>query len=117
MKRTPAVSKKLSDTATQVNRKVSDLGSTAAHTIIENRDAAARGLEKAASPLHEKAESLPGGERVISVLRSTADYVRKHDVKQMIGDVDTLVKNNPGPSLLFAAVFGFMIAQTFSNND
>ena len=50
-------------------------------------------------------------------ISSTADYVREHDVKQMIGDVETLVKNNPGPSLLIAAVFGFLVARAFSNND
>lgn len=118
------VSEKISDTANQVKDKVSDLGRTAADKIDENRDAAASGLEKAASALHEKAESLPGGEKVTSLahatadkLSSTAEYVREHDVKRMMGDVETLVKNNPGPSLLVAAVFGFLVARAFSNND
>jgi ElaB/YqjD/DUF883 family membrane-anchored ribosome-binding protein len=119
-----SVSEKISDTATQVKEKVSDLGRTAVGKIDENRDAAATGLDKAASALHEKAESLPGGEKVTSLahatadkLSSTADYVRDHDVKRMMGDVETLVKNNPGPSLLVAAVFGFLVARAFSSND
>ena len=119
---TPTVSE--TDTATEGKENVPDLGSTAAHKIDENRDAAASGLEKAASALHEKAESLPGGEKVASIahataenLSSTADYVREHDVKQMIGDIETLVKNNPGPSLLIAAVFGFLVARAFINKD
>jgi ElaB/YqjD/DUF883 family membrane-anchored ribosome-binding protein len=122
--RTPTVSEKLSDTANQVKGKVSDLGRTAADKVDENRDEAATGLEKAASSLHEKAESLPGGEKVANIahatadkLSSTAEYVREHDVKQMMGDIETLVKNNPGPSLLIAAVFGFLVARAFSNND
>jgi ElaB/YqjD/DUF883 family membrane-anchored ribosome-binding protein len=122
--RTPTISEKLSDTAAQVKSKVSDLGGTAADKMGENRDAAASGLEKAAATLHEKAESLPGGEKVSSIahataekLSSTAEYVREHDLKQMMGDVETLVKNNPGPSLLIAAVFGFLVARAFSNND
>ena len=115
---------KISDTATQVKDKVSDLGHTAADKIDENRDAAAGGLEKAASALHEKAASLPGGEKVSSLahataekLSSTADYVRGHDVKRMMGDVETLVKNNPGPSLLAAVAVGFLVARAFARND
>ena len=119
-----ALGEKLSDTATQVKDKVSDLGRTAADKIDENRDAAAGGLDKAAATLHEKAESLPGGEKVASLahataekLSSTADYVREHDVNRMMADVETLVKNNPGPSLLAAAVIGFLVGRAFSSND
>jgi ElaB/YqjD/DUF883 family membrane-anchored ribosome-binding protein len=118
------VGERLSDTPSQVQEKVSDLGRTAANKIDENRGAAASGLEEAASALHEKAESLPGGEKVSSMahvaadkLSSTADYVREHDVNRMMADVQTLVKNNPGPSLLAAAVVGFLVARAFSNND
>ena len=114
----------LSDAATQVKDKVSDLGRRAADTIDENRDAAASGLDKAASALHENAESLPGGEKVSSLahataetLSSTADYVREHDVNRMMADVETLVKNNPGPSLLAAAAIGFLVGRAFSSND
>jgi ElaB/YqjD/DUF883 family membrane-anchored ribosome-binding protein len=115
---------KLSDAATQVKDKVSDLGRTAADTIDENRGAAASGLDKAASALHENAESLPGGEKVSGLahataetLSSTADYVRDHDVNRMMADVETLVKNNPGPSLLAAAAIGFLVGRAFSSND
>lgn len=118
------VGDKLSDTAAQVKDKVADLGRTAADKIDENRDAAAMGLDKAASALHEKAESLPGGEKVTGLahatadkLSSTAEYVREHDVNRMMADVETLVKNNPGPSLLVAAAVGFLIGRAFSNND
>jgi ElaB/YqjD/DUF883 family membrane-anchored ribosome-binding protein len=118
------IGEKLSDTAAQVKNKVSDLGRTAADKIDENRDAAAGGLDKVASALHEKAESLRGGEKVSSLahataekLSSTADYVREHDVKRMMGDVETLVKNNPGPSLLAAVAVRFLVARAFSSND
>ena len=50
-------------------------------------------------------------------LTSTASYVRDHDVNQMMADVETLVKNNPGPSLLAAAVIGFLVGRAFSSND
>ena len=115
---------KISDTATQVKDKMSDLGDKAAEKIDENRDAAAGGLDKAAGVLHERAENFPGGEKVASLahataekLSSTADYVREHDVNRMMGDVETLVKNNPGPSLLAAAVIGYLVGRVFSSND
>ena len=115
---------KLSDTAAQVKDKVSNLGRTAVNTIDENRDAAASGLERAALALHEKAETLPGGEKVSSLahgaaekLNSTAGYVREHNVNRMMADVETMVKNNPGPSIIAAAVIGFLAGRAFSNND
>jgi ElaB/YqjD/DUF883 family membrane-anchored ribosome-binding protein len=121
---TAVVTERTSDTVNQVKDKVSDLGRTAADRIDDSRDAAAVGLERAASALHEKAESLPGGEKVSDFahtaadkLNSTADYVREHDVRRMIGDVETIVKKNPGPSLLIAAALGFLVARAFSRND
>lgn len=118
------IGEKLSDTAAQVMDKVSDLGRTAANKIDGNRDAAASGLQRAASALHEKAESLPGGEKVSSLahataetMTSTADYVRDHDVQRMMADVETVVKNNPGSSLLAAAAVGFLIGRAFSSSN
>ena len=120
----PTVGEKLSETAAQAKEKMADLGRTAADTIDENREAAASGLQKAASALHGKAESLPGGEKVSHLahgaaekLSSTAGYVREHDINRMMADVETLVKNNPGPSLLAAAVIGFLVGRAFSNNS
>jgi hypothetical protein len=34
----------------------------------------------------------------------------------MMGDVETLVKNNPGPSLLAAALFGFLVGRAVSHD-
>jgi ElaB/YqjD/DUF883 family membrane-anchored ribosome-binding protein len=118
------VGEKLSDTAEQVKDKISDLGRTAVDKIDEHRGAAAGGLDKAASALHEDAASLPGGETVSNLahtaadkLSATAGYVREHDVNRMMADVETLVKNSPGPSLLAAAVIGFLVGRAFSGND
>jgi len=118
------VGDKISDTATQVKQKASDLGHMAADKIDNNREAAASGLDKMASTLHDKAEGLPGGEKVTSLAHatadkfsSTADYVRSHDVNRMMSDVETIVKNNPGPSLLIAAALGFLVARAFSSSS
>lgn len=104
---------KVTETATQVKDKVD-----------ANRHVAAQGLEQAASTIRDKAESLPGGEAVSDLahtaadkLTATAGYVREHDVNTMMADVETLVKNNPGPALMAAAVVGFLVGRVFSGND
>ena len=119
-----SVGQKASETAAQVKEKVSDLGRAAADKTNENRGAAASGLEKAASTVHEKAGSLPGGEKVAELAHATADkltytaeYVRDHDVNSMMADVERLVKNSPGPALLIAGVIGFLVGRAFTSND
>lgn len=114
----------ISNATSQVKEKVSGLGRSAAEKIDENKDSAAGGLDSAASTLHERAESLPGGEKVTHLAHATADklsagadYVRQHDVNSMMADVERLVKNNPGASLMAAAALGFLIGRTFSSRD
>jgi hypothetical protein len=116
------VGQTLSDVSLQVKTKAADLGRMAADKVDENRDAAATGLENAATTIHDKADSLPGGtaNRVAHVtadkLSATADYIREHDVDSMMSDLYRLVKNNPGPALLGAAVLGFLVARSFSDD-
>jgi len=111
---------KVTDAAATARQKVSDAGRQASDKIDEKRGPAADALTSAASSLHEKAEDLPGGETVRSVahstaekLESTAGYIREHDVRAMMSDVEDMVKRNPGPSLLIAAAIGFLIGRAF----
>jgi len=66
---------------------------------------------------------LPGGQRVKELasaaadrFSTTADYVRTHDAKRMMADVETVVKNNPGPALLVAAAFGFVLGRALTRD-
>ena len=118
------VTERISEAASAAKSTVADFGRTVAAKADENRDAAARGLRAAASTLHQQADSLPVGEKMTELahstadtLTSTADYVRGHDVSGMMNDLERLVKNNPGPSLLAAAAIGFLVARTFSSGD
>jgi len=120
---TPNVIGQVSEAASEVKRKVSDLGRAAVDKVDENRHAAASGLESAATTLHENAESLPGGDKVTGLahatankLNATADYVREHDVNSMMTDVERVVKSNPGPALFAAALVGFLIGRAFSHD-
>jgi ElaB/YqjD/DUF883 family membrane-anchored ribosome-binding protein len=119
----PGIGDSVSDMASQVKDRAADLGRTATQVVDDNRGAAATGLDKAASSLRDNAQSLPGGEKVSSLahsaaetLSSTAGYVRTHDANRMMTDVEALVKNNPGPSLLVAAAVGFLVGRAFSND-
>jgi ElaB/YqjD/DUF883 family membrane-anchored ribosome-binding protein len=101
----------------------SGVGQMAADKIDEKRGAAAGGLDSAADTLRDKADALPGGEKVASAahtaadaLASTAEYIRENDLKGMMADVQSLVKKNPGPALLTAAALGFLVARTFSRD-
>jgi len=118
------VSGQVSDVASQAKEKVTDLGRTAARKIDQNRQAAASGLESAALTLREKAHVLPGGPKVTGLAHATADkltstarYVRQNDVDRMMSDAGRLVKNNPGPSLVAAAVIGFLLGRAFTSKD
>jgi ElaB/YqjD/DUF883 family membrane-anchored ribosome-binding protein len=109
--------------AGEVKSKVSDMARTAADSIDQTRSAAARGLDTAASAIHDQADRLPGGDRVSGFahsaadgLSSTADYVRKNDLNRVRGDVEALVKNNPGPALLAAAAVGFLIGRAIARD-
>lgn len=114
------VTNRVADAAAAAKQKVSTAGDQATDKVDEKRGAAADALESAASNIHEKAEDLPGGETVRNVahstaekLESTAGYIREHDVRAMISDVEQIVKRNPGPSLLIAVALGFLIGRAF----
>ena len=102
---------------------MTDAASDAAAAIDDSRSTAADGLDAAASALHDRVDDLPGGETVRNVARATADrlsssadYVRSHDVKRVMADVETFVKSNPGPALAVAAAFGFLLGRALSRD-
>jgi ElaB/YqjD/DUF883 family membrane-anchored ribosome-binding protein len=115
--------KELADRATEAKDSISDAARTAATKIDEGRSMAAERLESAASTVQDRIGELPGGQRVKELasaaadrFSSTADYVRTHDARRMMADVETVVKNNPGPALLIAATFGFVLGRALSRD-
>jgi hypothetical protein len=74
--------------------------------------------------MHSAADHLPGGEAVsgyahaaADTLSSTADYVRTADMTRLRSDMEGMVKNHPGPTLLAAAFVGFLVGRTLSSRD
>jgi hypothetical protein len=88
------------------------------------RASLAQGMDSAASTLREDAGRMPGGERVASAahgaagaLETAADYVRDHDVREALSDVQRLVKRHPGATLLTVAALGFLLARAFTRHS
>ena len=113
----------LTNRARNAAASMTDAAGEAVAAIDERRSTAADGLDTAASALNDKADELPGGNGVRRFARATAnrlsssaDYVRTHDAKRMMADVETFVKGNPGPALVVAAAFGFLFARALSRD-
>ena len=118
-----AMADEISSRASEAKQKMSDMARNAASAIDEGRSKAAEGLDSAADTLKDKVRNLPGGERVSEFahvaadrLGKAADYVRDNDVRRMMSDVESVVAKNPGPSLLIAAAFGFLIGRAITRD-
>ena len=111
----------LSDAAKTVKDKTQELGRDAINKIEENRVSAAGALHNAASSMHQKADKLPNGpdlaHSAADRVEAVASYLQGHDTKQMMADVETVVRRNPGPSLLVAGALGFLIGRAFRSTN
>ena len=113
----------ITERARNAAASATDAAGDAAAALDERRSTAADGLDTAASALYDSSDDLPGGETVRNVARATADrlstgadYVRSHDAKRMMADVESFVKSNPGPALAVAAAFGFLLGRALSRD-
>lgn len=111
----------ITDTANRAAEKSKELGRTAMSKIEEGRTSAASSLQSAAATLHQKADT--SVQAAGNVAHSAADkmeavagYMRENDTKQMMADVEDLVKKNPGRSLLVAVAIGFLAGRALRNN-
>uniref|UniRef100_Q01ZF0 Late embryogenesis abundant protein n=1 Tax=Solibacter usitatus (strain Ellin6076) TaxID=234267 RepID=Q01ZF0_SOLUE len=114
----------VSDAAEKAQQKAGQAGRAVQDKIDENRGAAADKLQSVAATLQEKADSLPGGEKVASLahnaadkVEATAQYVREHDVQGMMADLETLVRRHPAQSLAAAAAVGFLLGRALRSDD
>ena len=114
----------VSDAAEKAQQKTGQVGRAVQDKIEENRGPAADKLEGVASTLQQKAETLPGGEKVANLARDAADkmeataqYVREHDVRDMMADLENLVRRHPAQSLFAAAAVGFLVGRALKSDD
>ncbi len=110
----------LADTAKTVKDKAGKFGRGAMTSIEESRLSAAGTLHNAASGLHDNAGSLPGGpdmaRSAAEKVDAVAGYLKGHNTKKMMADLEALVKKNPVPSLLVAGALGFLLSRALRNN-
>ena len=110
----------LTDTAKTVKDRTQEFGRAAVNKIEENRVSAAGALHSAATSLHENASKLPNGPDLAHSAAEKVDavsgYLQGHDTKQMMADVEAVVKKNPMPSLLIAGALGFLVGRTLRND-
>jgi ElaB/YqjD/DUF883 family membrane-anchored ribosome-binding protein len=119
---------KVQDKAREVGDKARDLGRNAVSAIDAKREPLANGLSNAAGSLHStgdkasqfaqdaagKVSELAHG--AAEKLQSGAEYVRDHDLNDMVSSVNRFVKKNPGVALLAAGVVGFVAARALRND-
>ncbi len=112
----------------KVQDKARDMGRNAVNAIDARREPLANGMASAAGSLHaggdrasqmgqdatDKASRLAHG--TADKLQAGADFVRDHDMKDMMSSVEKYVRQNPGRSLLLAGVVGFLAARAMRND-
>ena len=106
----------VSNVSGKIREKGNELGRKAIATIDDRRINVADGLEGAARGLHNKADSIAGGgERVSKATHEVAEkvenasrYIRDKDAKDMLADVESMVRAHPTRSLLAVLAVGYL---------
>ncbi|MDQ3697007.1 MAG: hypothetical protein M3373_03130 [Gemmatimonadota bacterium] len=75
---------------------------------------AAAGVDTGTTEVAAGREPMPQvSDKVASGMKSTADWLRNHDLDSMRSEVEEQVRTNPGRSLLIAAVAGYVLGKAF----
>lgn len=87
-------------------------------TIDDARPPVADKLHDAAESVRQKAQRLPGGEKIADTvqgaagkLEASANYLQSHDSREMLQDLWGFIKRHPAQSLIVAGVLGFFVAR------
>ena len=69
----PDVKDRISDMASKVNDKAGHFADTVSEKVGQQRGNAAEGLDRVASTIHDRAESVSGGPKVVKMTHSIAE--------------------------------------------
>jgi hypothetical protein len=110
---------RVSDMTSKVKDKAGQVAESVSEKLGHQRQSAADSLGRAASALHDTAESMPGGPKVVGAthsiadgLGSTASYLRDRDFTQMGKDVMDVCRRYPTQSVVAALAIGFLIGRS-----
>jgi hypothetical protein len=113
------VKNRVTDIATKVKDRAEQVAETVSEKLDQQRESAAGALNRAAANIHNRAENIPGGPKVVQLthrladrMDSTSSYLRDHDVNRMRGDVVNLCRRYPAQSLLAALAIGFLFGRS-----
>ena len=80
-------------------------------------------MDSAATRLQAKAENVTGVEKsaeqthgAADRMETTAQFLREHGAKEMMAEIEAVVKAHPGKSLLAAAAVGFLAARALRSD-
>jgi ElaB/YqjD/DUF883 family membrane-anchored ribosome-binding protein len=109
----------IADAAARAQDQAVKYGRRAVDAVDASRESAASTLDSAAAGIRAKADTLPGGRQVGQFAHQTADklgataqYLREHEVKDMMSEVESFIKAHPAQALLGAAVVGFLAGRS-----
>ena len=112
------VKDRVADIASRVKDRAGQVAETVSEKLGQQRENAAEGLNRAASTIHDTADSVPGGPKLVQMthsvadgMESAADYLREHDFNQMGKDVMNVCRRYPTQSLVAALALGFLIGR------
>lgn len=104
--------------ASELAHKASDYGKSALDKVDEKRTTAASALDSTASGLRSSGERVTHwGDAAANKIEDTARYLREHDTRSMASDFEATVRRNPGPSILIAAAFGFLLGSAMKRSE
>jgi hypothetical protein len=113
------VKEKVSDVASKTKDKAGQLSDAVSERLDQQRENVAEGLGRAATTMHEKADSIPGGPKVVNFthsiadgMESTATYLRDHDFSKMGEDLMNVCRKYPTQSVLAALAVGFLVGRS-----
>jgi ElaB/YqjD/DUF883 family membrane-anchored ribosome-binding protein len=113
------VKDRVSDMTSKVKDKAGQVADTVSEKFGQQRENAADTLGRAASTLHERADNVPGGPKVVNLthniadgMESTASYLRGHDFSAMGKDLMDVCRRYPTQSLVAALAVGFLIGRS-----
>jgi ElaB/YqjD/DUF883 family membrane-anchored ribosome-binding protein len=109
----------VADAANRAQEEAKRYGKRALDAVESGRQSAASTLDSAASGIRSKADSLPGGADVSRFARRAADkiggaaqYLREHEVRDMMSEAESFIKEHPTQALLGAALVGFLAGRS-----
>jgi methyl-accepting chemotaxis protein len=113
------VKETISDVASRAKDKANQMADAVSERLSQQRETAAEGLGRVASTMHEKADSVPGGPKVVNFthsiadgMESTATYLRDHDFSKMGKDLMNVCRKYPTQSVLAALAVGFLLGRS-----